>query len=162
MTWLDFRPMAHIREARQDDVRAMAALHEICFARGWSRSEFDTLISDSNVVALSAFQRTWVGTVRLVGFFVGRQAADEAEILSLAVNPAYRRRGIAEALLQEAGRRFFATHVATLFLEVDEHNGPACRLYERNGFEIVGKRSGYYTDVDGHTATALVMRTDLR
>ncbi|WP_350335830.1 N-acetyltransferase [Coralliovum pocilloporae] len=152
---------ALIRNASQDDLRAMASLHESCFARGWSKAELADLLADTSVLTLSAFQRTWTGTLRLAAFLVTRQAADEAEILTLAVNPTYRRRHIAQSLLHEAGRRLVAEGISTVFLEVDEGNLSACHLYEKNGFEVVGKRSGYYQDKDGHKATALVMRTDL-
>ena len=84
-------------------------------------------------------------------------AADEAEILSVAIAPAWRGRGLARPLLDLHLRRLAGLGARAVFLEVDEHNAPACRLYRRAGFHEVGRRQGYY---DGG-ATALVLRRDL-
>ncbi|HVB32922.1 MAG TPA: ribosomal protein S18-alanine N-acetyltransferase [Patescibacteria group bacterium] len=79
-----------------------------------------------------------------VGFVVARSAADEMEILNLAVLPAARRRGVATALLRAAldhGRRAGSRRA---YLEVRESNQAARRLYERSGFVIVARRPRYY------------------
>jgi ribosomal-protein-alanine N-acetyltransferase len=78
-----------------------------------------------------------------VGFALSRGAADEEELLLLAVHPEHRGRGIGSALLQ----RFIAVAEANgktrLFLEMREGN-PAESLYRRAGFEAVGRRRNYY------------------
>lgn len=91
----------------------------------------------------------------LGGFVLWRLVDDEAWILQIAV----------EAKGRGGGQRLLASFVAALpasvasvGLEVASRNGPACRLYERAGFTIVGRRTGYYRDGDD----ALVMRLDLR
>ena len=93
----------------------------------------------------------------LIGFILSRLAAGEAEILSVAIAPAWRGRGFARPLLDLHLRRLAGLGARTVFLEVGEHNAPARRLYRRAGFYEVGRRHGYY---DGG-ATALMLRRDL-
>jgi [ribosomal protein S18]-alanine N-acetyltransferase len=88
------------------------------------------------------------------GLALARVAADEAEVLTLAVLPAVRRQGVGRALLArvmtEAGRR----GARSLFLEVAETNRAARQLYTQSGFAEVGRRPRYYRD----GADALVLR----
>ena len=89
---------------------------------------------------------------RIVGFVVSRATApDEHEILNLAIEPDYRRRGIARALLRERIKS------GAWFLEVRESNLPAIRLYESLGFRPVGHRNNYYFDP---REPAIVMKID--
>ncbi len=78
------------------------------------------------------------------GFIISRIAADEAEILSVAVSSSYRGRNIARTMLRHHLGRLAAFGVQTVFLEVDEGNVSALRLYRRAGFVEVGRRDGYY------------------
>jgi len=139
-------------EARQRDAAAIAALHAASFQRGWGEDEFHRLLIDRAVVA----HRAMIGRT-MVGFILSRMAAGEAEILSVAVAPAWRGRGFARPLLDLHLRRLAGLGVRAVFLEVDEHNEPACRLYRNAGFSEVGVRKGYYQE----GASALVLRRDL-
>jgi ribosomal-protein-alanine N-acetyltransferase len=89
-----------------------------------------------------------------------RIAADQAEILSIAVAPSHRGMGLARRMLGVHLRRLAAYGVGSVFLEVDEHNVPARRLYAGFGFSQVGRRNSYYATADG-AAAALVLRRDL-
>ena len=139
-------------EARQRDAAAIAALHAASFQRGWGEDEFHRLLIDRAVVA----HRAVIGRT-MVGFILSRTAAGEAEILSVAIAPAWRGRGFARPLLDLHLRRLAGLGVRAVFLEVDEHNEPACRLYRNAGFSEVGVRKGYYQE----GASALVLRRDL-
>ena len=97
----------------------------------------------------------------LVGFILSRLVAGEAEILSVAVAPRRRGSGLARRLLDLHLRRLAGLGARTVFLEVDEDNVPARRLYRRAGFREVGRREGYYPDRAGKAAAALVLRCDL-
>jgi ribosomal-protein-alanine N-acetyltransferase len=103
-------------------------------------------------------QLVWPGTFALVeptgGMLLGRIAADEAEILTLAVAPVARRRGIASALLRAGMAESSERGAAALFLEVSTGNAPARALYAAAGFAEVGRRTGYYSD----GTDALVLR----
>jgi len=134
------------------DATAIAALHAASFRRGWGEDEVYRLLVDSAVVTHRAVVRR-----ALVGFIMSRVAADEAEILSVAIAPAQRGRGLSRPLLDLHLGTLAGRAVRAVFLEVDEHNAPARRLYARAGFAEVGRRQGYYES----GAPALVLRRDL-
>jgi ribosomal-protein-alanine N-acetyltransferase len=139
-------------EASARDVPPMAAVHAASFQRGWGEDEFRRLLLDRNVICHGArIGRT------LVGFILSRIVAGEAEILSVAIKPGWRGRGFSRPLLDLHLRRLAGLGTRTVFLEVDEKNAPAVRLYRKAGFFDVGRRQGYY----GGGASALVLRRDL-
>ena len=138
--------------AHPRDAAALAALHAASFNRGWSEQEFEQLLTDRSVIA----DRAASGR-KSVGFIVSRRAADEAEILSVAVARAWRGRGLARRMLDLHLRRLAGVRLRAVFLEVDEDNQPARRLYARAGFREVGSRPGYYSG----GKSALVLRRDL-
>jgi ribosomal-protein-alanine N-acetyltransferase len=150
------RPEPVISEAGVLDAAALAALHGAAFRRGWSEDEFERLLLDKNVIA----HRAMVGRT-LAGFIVSRLAAGEAEILSVAVVAARRGRGLARKLLDLHLRRLAGLGATAVFLEVDEDNAPARRLYDRARFRDVGRRPAYYSRGTQPPANALVLRRDL-
>jgi ribosomal-protein-alanine acetyltransferase len=81
---------------------------------------------------------------RVVGYLFGRVAADEAEVLNLAVHPEHRRRGVARTLLDRAMSAFREAGAKTVYLEVRETNHVAQEFYRSYGFQAVGKRPRYY------------------
>jgi [ribosomal protein S18]-alanine N-acetyltransferase len=143
-----------LAEASPADARAFASLHAASFHRAWSDGEFDRLLRASNVVAHR------IGSGRdLIGFILSRMAADEAEILSIAVARSRRGEGLGGRLVEVNLRRLAGLGVRKVFLEVAESNLPARRMYQRLGFRDVGRRKGYYSDTDG--AAALILRREL-
>lgn len=145
-----------LSEATVRDAAAIAALHGASFRRGWSEVEIEQLLTGRNTI----MHRATMGR-SLRGFILSRLAAGEAEILSVAVATSQRGRGLARSLLNLHLRRLAGLGVKAVFLEVDEDNEPARRLYGRAGFREVGRRPGYYQKNNGQTATALVLRRDL-
>ena len=97
----------------------------------------------------------------LVGFAVSRMAADEAEILSIAVAASHRGRNLSRDLLLTHLGHLAGRGVRTVFLEVEENNAPARRLYDRAGFAVTGRRERYYRQPGGEQLNALLMRRDL-
>jgi ribosomal-protein-alanine N-acetyltransferase len=146
-------------EARPSDAAAIAAIHGVSFQRGWGEDELYRLLAEKNVVA----HRATMGARgrKVIGFILSRLAAGEAEILSVAIAPAWRGRKLARPLLDVHLRRLAGLGTRAVFLEVGESNAPATRLYRRAGFREVGKRQGYYQGTREGGATALVMRRDL-
>jgi len=145
-----------LSEAGPRDAAALAALHGASFRRGWSEDEFERLLLDRSVLA----HRATLGQ-RPIGFIISRTAAGEAEILSVAVARAQQGRGLARRLLDLHMRRLAGLGVRTIFLEVDDDNTPARRLYARSAFRQVGRRDGYYPKAGNASAAALVLRRDL-
>jgi [ribosomal protein S18]-alanine N-acetyltransferase len=95
---------------------------------------------------------------RVVGFLIGRQTVEEAEVLNLAVAPGNRRKGTGGALLQAAVEEFQARGVNRVYLEVRESNLAGIAFYEKHGFLKAGRREGYYRDP---VETAIVMQKRL-
>jgi ribosomal-protein-alanine N-acetyltransferase len=145
-----------LSEASGRDAAAIAALHGVSFARGWSEQEVETLMTDRHVMAHRALNGS-----TMAGFILSRLVEDEAEILSVAVANARRGRGLARSLLNLHMRRLAGLGARAIFLEVDEHNAPAIRLYDRAGFQEISRRPNYYPGPGGKAAAALVLRRDL-
>ena len=147
---------AIVEPASQRDAARLAQLHAASFARGWGESEFESMIGERNTLV----HRIKLGR-KTVGFAVSRIGADEAEILSIAIDPACRGRGLSGTLLMTHLGHLAGRGVRTIFLEVEENNQPARRLYERAGFTVVGRRERYYKQPNGEQLNALLMRRDL-
>jgi ribosomal-protein-alanine N-acetyltransferase len=145
-----------LSDAGPRDAHDIAALHGKSFQRGWSEDEVEGLLTERNVIA----HRALAGK-KLVGFILSRIAADEAEILSVAVDSAFQGRGLARRLLNLHLGRLAGYRVRSVFLEVGETNDPAAKLYARAGFREVSRRPNYYPDTNGAPVTALVLRRDL-
>jgi ribosomal-protein-alanine N-acetyltransferase len=132
------------------DAPALAALHAAAFppAERWG----------ADAIRLMLEMQGAFGLVLRDGFVLARVAAEEAEILTLAVLPASRRRGRGGALLSGAMAEAASLGAATMFLEVSERNEAARALYAAAGFTPAGRRRRYYAD----GTDALVLRRDLR
>jgi ribosomal-protein-alanine N-acetyltransferase len=140
-----------LSDASARDAAAIATLHGKSFQRGWSEDEVESLLVERNVIGHRA-----VAGKRFAGFILSRLAADEAEILSVAVDRNYQGRGLGRRLLMLHLGRLAGFGTQTVFLEVGEANDPAAKLYLRAGFREVSRRQNYYGN-----ATALILRRDL-
>jgi len=143
-------------EASPRDAGIIAALHAASFRRGWSEDELERLLIDRRVVA----HRAMSGRA-LAGFILSRMAAGEAEILSVAVAARWQGRGLGRRLLDLHLRRLAGHGIGAVFLEVEEGNKPALRLYDRAGFRQVGRRPAYYQQPGDAPVAALVLRRNL-
>jgi len=145
-----------IEPATQRDASRLAQLHAASFHRGWGEGEFESMIAERNTLV----HRLRLGR-KTIGFAVSRMGADEAEILSIAIDATHRGRGLSRNLLLTHLGHLAGRGVRTIFLEVEENNAPARRLYERAGFAVVGRRERYYRQASGEQLNALLMRRDL-
>lgn len=152
------RPEAAILDARPTDAAAFAALHRVSFRHGWSESEFERLLSDRAAIAHVA--RAHGGRGAVVGFVLSHRVDHEAEILLVALAPGERGKGTATRMLSKHLARLAAAGVRRVFLEVDEGNAAARRLYARAGFFEAGRRKAYYRKPEGDAA-ALILARDL-
>ncbi|MBV6656454.1 MAG: GNAT family N-acetyltransferase [Devosiaceae bacterium] len=140
----------------------LAALHEAAFPIGWGEDDLISLIEDPAVIARVVRPISPFGLGPAEGFILVRHAADEGEVLTLAVNPAARGRGLGTRLLDEALIALRQQGVAAVFLEVAESNHAALSVYRRRGFRQVGERPAYAKQADGTRQRALVMRREYR
>lgn len=143
MTW-------SIGAATPQQAEVLAAIHATAFPprEAWS----------SDAIAL---QLVMPGSFGLIepegGMLLARVAADEAEVLTLAVLPHRRGQGLGRALLNRAMAEAYQRGAASMMLEVAVDNAEARALYARAGFTQVGRRNGYYAD----GSDALVLRAEL-
>jgi ribosomal-protein-alanine N-acetyltransferase len=147
---------AAVEPATLRDATTLARIHGASFHRGWGEGEFESMLTERNTLVhrLRSGRKT-------IGFSVSRIAANEAEILSIAVAESHRGRGLSGNLLMTHLGHLAGRGVRTVFLEVEENNRPARRLYEHAGFTVVGRRERYYQQGGGEPLNALLMRRDL-
>lgn len=146
---------------RRSDSEEIARLHAEDFSRPWSGAEFAALLAQETVFGFGA-REARRQNAGLAGFVLARLAADEAEILTIAVARSCRRYGLGRRLMEAVLRELHVQRAEALFLEVDETNAPAITLYRKLGFREVGRRPAYYQSAEKQKTGALVMRRDLR
>jgi [ribosomal protein S18]-alanine N-acetyltransferase len=139
-----------IQPAVLSHAAAMAAIHAAAFPaeEAWGEDAIALQLGLSNVFGLIDARG---------GMLLGRVTMDDAEVLTLAVDPAARRRGIASALLRAAQAEMRVRGCLRVFLEVAIGNAAARALYRREGFFEVGRRRRYYAD----RSDAIVLRVDI-
>lgn len=128
----------------------LARVHAAAFteSRPWSALEFATLL-DSTGVILRGDARSFV---------LGRLIADEAEVLTIATAPEFRRQGLAQGCLAAFLDALQKQQAQSVFLEVADDNNAAKSLYINNKFVNVGTRPNYYSRPDGTKVAAAVLR----
>jgi ribosomal-protein-alanine N-acetyltransferase len=148
-----------IRRVGALDLDRAAALHRQAFEpmgeRPWTCRDIAELLASPGVAGLLADRDE-----EAVGLMLWRIVADEAEVLTIAVQSHCRRAGLGRALLDAAIERATQSGARSLFLEVAADNAAARSFYSQAGFEEVGCRPAYYTRRDGF-ADALVLRLTL-
>ncbi|MDX2257369.1 MAG: GNAT family N-acetyltransferase [Hyphomicrobiaceae bacterium] len=140
----------------------IARLHRSLFQPAWDEAAIRDLVYQQGVQALVAKVRLRdTGPPIMVGFVVGRVAADEGEILTLGVMTELQRRGIGLMLVDGIARALTGAGATRLFLEVAADNPGAIALYRDRGFAEVGRRRGYYARPGRPAADALVLEKRL-
>ncbi len=155
-----------IHQAERPDLQQCADIHATSFSSAWGDGELATMLNQKNTYCLVAKPD---GTENLIaGFLMYRILVSEAEILTIAIDPKFRKTGLGAALLEEMTRNCLGERLEEIFLEVEGSNEAALKLYKKLGFKKVGERRGYYqkpqlADHDENTSTgdALIMRLDL-
>lgn len=118
----------------------MHAIEQQVFADPWTARDFqDCVTSDATFLVAETEDGTGVA-----GYVIALDAADEGEILNLAVAPDGRRRGLGRALVEEVLAELSERGARDIYLEVRESNAAARALYAAHGFREVGRRPGYY------------------
>jgi [ribosomal protein S18]-alanine N-acetyltransferase len=141
-----------VRAGIAADVEAMARLHATGFEPGWDGATLAELVHNDCVI---------VAGEPVTGFIVAREALDEAEIITLVVDPARQRAGQGHALLTHLMSKLLKAGVDRVFLEVARDNVAAIGLYETAGFSQIGLRKAYYQRVSRPACDALVMSKQL-
>lgn len=132
-----------VRAARDSDLPAIVTIELECFRSDpWPRESFEGFIDRAGVTFLVAEDPYRQGAV--CGYGVLMRAADEGEVLNLAVAGGSRGRGIGSALLRNLLESAKREGVRQVYLEVRESNAAALALYAAHGFAVAGRRRAYY------------------
>ncbi len=161
MTVEEPRSTATLRPAERADLLAIARIEERTFDRPWDLSTFESFLGAPGFLVLEDPQSEAVGE-QVAGFVVGEQihlqGTPVGHIKDLAVKPERQNAGRGKRLVSGA-ISLLASHGGTrIRLEVRPSNGPARSVYESLGFEVYGKRDGYYPD--GEAALVMVKHVD--
>jgi [ribosomal protein S18]-alanine N-acetyltransferase len=141
-----------IRRLELGDLNAIEAIERRSYPTPWSRSMFASELAKPSSLCVGAFDRD-----RLVAYLIISRYVDAWHVMNVAVDPLYRRRGIATMLLERLFEETADDDRRGYTLEVRVSNAGAIQLYERLGFEPRGVRRGYYTD---NHEDALIMWRD--
>ncbi|MGA7456659.1 MAG: GNAT family N-acetyltransferase, partial [Methyloceanibacter sp.] len=121
-----------VNRAMPFDASLLATLHASCFAKGWDEVEMAQFIAGPDTICLIALAVDATGGAP-AGFLIARKAADEAELLTLGVVPAFRGLGLGRTLMRDAIDALRRSGATQLFLEVEDGNQAALRLYSSLG-----------------------------
>jgi [ribosomal protein S18]-alanine N-acetyltransferase len=136
------------------DIGMMSRIHTLSFDDAWTGAMIRRILTMPGTFGIAARHgRQWT----VAGFALVRLAADECEILSLAVAPEHRGSGVGGLLLDGAITQASVAGAEKVFLEVAEDNDIARNLYTSRGLVPVGRRPGYYMRKDGMSAAAVTM-----
>ncbi len=138
----------------------LAAIHAAGFDDPWDEKAMAALLSMPGCIGFLATSGA-DGQGEPCGFALARQAADEMEILTIAVLPPMRRRGVGKALLDHLSRMARSSGAAWMFIEYAADNAAAAQLYARHGFRSTGRRKNYYRRSGGSACDAVTARLDL-
>ena len=120
-------------------VAQIAELEKLCFSDPWSANSITSELDNKLAFWLVAMEEDQVA-----GYIGSQTVMDETDMMNVAVHPDYRRKGIAEALINDLVENLKKMGSRCLTLEVRASNVPAITLYEKLGFTEIGRRKNYY------------------
>lgn len=143
-----------IESVGADAAEMLGALHARAFNKAWSAGEIAKLLENPAVFAIVSREQ------EPQGFAMAWAAAGDAELLTVAVVPEARRKGVGASLVSAAGVTALVRGAASMHLEVAENNAAARALYAKLGYEEAGRRHAYYAG-EGGLVDAIVMKRTL-
>lgn len=145
-----------VTRVEASDSKLLNEIHERAFSHVWDTATFSSFLSDPQVFG---FMVRLIGQPkRILGFVLCRLVLDEAEIITIAVHPNFRNRGIGHILMDATFRHLHHERTKELFLEVDEKNEAALTLYRQFDFKEVGRRPAYYQSDTGRSDALIMQR----
>ncbi|CAM1642767.1 GNAT domain [Bartonella apihabitans] len=151
------KPEYIVTPITSDDSDILHDIHKQSFYHAWDETVFASFLADPQISGFIVSPEGKPGKV--LGFVLCRLVIDEAEIITIAVHPRFRQKGLGKKLLDAVFRYLYHQRAKVLFLEVDENNSAALALYKGFGFYEVGRRPGYYKTDKGHSDALIMRRT---
>lgn len=144
-----------IAPLQADDSISLHEIHQHCFVPAWGKQAFENFFTDHSIFGYKA---SLIGRPdQILGFCLCRLIIDEAEIITIAVHPHFRRQGIGTLLIDSTLRHLHHERAIKLFLEVEETNLSALNLYQRFAFQKISKRLAYY-QTKNSSGDAIIMQ----
>jgi ribosomal-protein-alanine N-acetyltransferase len=131
--------MIEITKMDETHISAIAEIEKLCFSDPWSENSIAGELSSRLSHWLVALEDG-----KLLGYIGSQSVLGESDMMNVAVHPDHRRRGIAQMLIGQLMQDLKQRDNLHLSLEVRATNAPAITLYEKLGFETVGRRPNYY------------------
>lgn len=142
-----------IRDVSAKDIKELSAMAKISLSEGFSEDDFRISLENKNAIVLLCEENN-----EMLGYVVSYFAADEAELIQIAVRDKSRKLGIGSKLFLRLRERLQEQGIKKIFLEVRESNVPANSFYKGLGFIRVGRRPSFYKNPD---EDALLLRLDI-
>ena len=142
--------------ANKENISQLAHIHSACFDEAWDERALENVLDSAGTFCVMVRSKS-----SDLGLLIYRIVLDEAEILTLGVSPASRRRGAARTMIAMMLENLKLLRVSNVFLEVARSNAAAIALYRNLGFVEVGVRKAYYKRIDGQFEDALNLRLSL-
>lgn len=133
-----------------EDCKDAATLHQGVFYKGWTEKDFQTFLLDPLIHGLKIEEEN-----TLYSYILWREVGEEAEILTLVVDPSHQKKGIGSLLLSALVKLLITKGITDLFLEVAEDNHQAQSFYKKHGFVLLSKRPHYYARPENTFVDAL-------
>ena len=146
-----------IAAATTDDLGTLGALERACFAEPWTTATLASALNDDKYLILLARDDGSTLALNAVGYAIGWNVGDEAELARVGVHASARRQGLGKKIADALLESFRERGVKTIFLEVRQSNQAARKLYEKSDFAEIRKRLNYYADGE----TAIIMKAEL-
>lgn len=140
-----------MRTITLEDCELLADIYGKSFTKGWNEQQFIELLNGG--------AQGWL--IEGHTFILLRCAADEAEIITLATHPDFRRKGYADKIIAQMIEQLKIISISKLFLEVRADNIAAIKLYKKHGFSQTAIRPNYYAMPDGTRKDAIIMCLEL-
>ncbi len=140
--------------AEEKDIDKIAQMEKDYFADSWSENSIRVQIENKKIIVIKFGEE-------ILGYCIFMVAADEGEILRIAINKKMRLGGLGKKLLTFTIKKMYESGSGDVFLEVRAKNAGAIALYESVGFSEIGIRKGYYRD-NGEDAKLFKLETKER
>ncbi|ENN94208.1 ribosomal protein S18-alanine N-acetyltransferase [Bartonella bovis] len=146
-----------ITSLQTDDSALLHQIHQNCFIPAWEEQTFDTFLKDNSIFGYKVCLINQPD--QILGFCLCRLILDEAEIITIAVQPHYRKQGIGCLLIDSILCYLQHARATKLFLEVEETNLSALALYQYFEFKKIAKRLAYYQLPNGRKNAIIMQKT---